>query len=375
MILDDHYRELNAVSNSAIKYFLRYGPKLYYDRFIDPSRTDPPEVSTESTDIGDLVDCYLTTPELFDKYYYISGDVKCSPDVKAILNKTWQKVSVVHSDDPHAKREWLINIEDVMGVVIETAREHISIDPETGQEKKGYRNKYGDDALAKYFKEVGKSYYEDLGTAGNRKILDMSTDVIAKETMQQLLDNDITGKILSMKSTGEAFVVYKQNMLQVTINGMECKALLDFCAVDHKLRSVYVADIKTSTSHQQFQINYRQHMYGNQAAFYTGMLKAVYPGYNIIPFEFIVGCTQSGEDPMVYRMDPQELAIYTNGAVLKNGMTIPGWRATLDLIKWHTEQDLWRYPKECYDAGYITLKSYTAEAVDISGIDKDVDLF
>lgn len=348
MILDPQYREMDALSNSRIKFFLYNSPKLYYDKFVNPLHPTEVEFSTESTDIGDLVDCYTTTPDLFDKFYYISGDVKCSNDMKAILTKAYQRIQHTEAetlDDKRKRNARLTDISLVSDIAVEIAREHMTIDIKTGEEKKGYRGNYGDDALSNLFIKEGKSFYEDLGTANGRKILDMTTDTKAKNAKAALYDDPFTGPILDTKATKD-ISIHRQWMVTAIIDKMHCKILIDFAIRDSKNMIIYPKDIKTTFSHKQFMINYKSLLYGLQGAFYEGVLQRAFPKYKIAPFEYLVVTTNSGEAPLKYRLMREEKDDYTKV-----------WLKALDDIKWHNDNGLWAYPREYYENNYIPLNT------------------
>lgn len=380
MILDSDYRTLAAVSNSTMKDFRKEGPKFYYDNYLDPNRPEPREWSTESTDIGDLVDCLLTQPQAFDKFYYISGDVKVSPDFRKVLDAGWYLVLQFLTTDKGMTHEAALQhiaLRDISNpfaitALISAARNVDTVDKD-GKPSKGYRNNYGDEALEKYIKTEGSAYYSDLGVANGRKILDMTTYNVAVKCKQSILTHDTIGKLFDLP-VSKTERLYGQLMVTHEVNGVLCKILLDYTKFDDKNKIIWPKDVKSARSHKQFMLNYVAYDYANQGSFYSGILKQAYPEYTIAPFEFIVGCTDSGEDPMIYRMSEAELTIARDGAQLKTGKTVQGWMNTVNAIGWHIKNDLWRYPKEFYDNGYIMLNTYNEDAV--SGMpDEAEDIF
>lgn len=386
MILDQEYRLLAAVSNSTMKDFRTKGAKFFFDNYVDPMRPEPREWSTESTDIGDLVDCLLTPgltssgiQKLFEKYYYITGDVKISLDFKKVLDTAWQAVLkhlLEHTKlkyEEALQNEMLINCEAAMDYIIKAARDIVIIDKD-GKEKTGYRSNYGDEAMAKLVRTDGAAYYKDLGTANGRKIIDQTTYNIAVRAKDSVLNHDVIGKLFEIPANKKEAELKGQLMLQANIVNVPCKSLLDYTKFDHINKIIYPKDVKSALSHAQFMINYVRFDYPYQGSFYTGMLKAVYPDYKVAPFEFIVCCTDSGEDPMTYRMTERELTIARDGAVLKSGRKVPGWMNTLNEIRWHYEHDMWRYPREYYDKGFISLNTFNSESIEGLGDSaEDVD--
>lgn len=379
MILDLDYRKLLAVSNSTMKDFVKEGPMFYYDNYLDPDRPEPKEWSTESTDIGDLTDCLLTQPKMFDKYYYISGDVKVSADFRKVLDTGWANVLSMLTTVKKLKYEdalknhmlQTMTSPEVMQILIASAR-NVEVEKD-GKITKGYRNNYGDEALAKYILAEGTAYYKDLGVANGRKILDQITYNIAVRCKDGILNHETVGSVFR-PTKDKSIEVKGQLMVTAVIAGVLCKILVDVAKFDHARKIIWPKDVKTARSHKQFMINYINYDYANQGSFYTGVLQAAYPDYTIMPFEFLVGCTDSNEDPMIYRMSDTEIEIARNGATLKSGKTVKGWINTVKRIGWHIENDMWRYPKEFYDNGYILLNTYSNDSIEAAGEDIE-DIF
>lgn len=378
MILDDKYRVHPGISNSLIKDFNKKGPKVFFDTYIDPLRPERLEWSTESTDIGDLCDCLLTTPEQFDKYYYVSGDVKVSAPQRAILDAARAMAIKSAVSKGLTLQEALghpaVNkIFDAGEFLLKCAREYR--DPAKSEEeaKKGYQGNYKDDTLIKHLIEVGAHYYADLSTAAGRKVIDQTTYNVAELKKREALSDERIGLLFTEKPT-DAVYVKNQHMVVTTINGVEVKILLDWVRFDHTNKRITPKDVKTALSRVQFKLSYESFGYGNQGSFYSGVLKHAYPDYTIDPFEFIVLFTDTKEDPMLYRMSQAELDIYRDGAVLKSGRVLNGWVNTLSEIKWHTETGNWRYPKSYYEKGFQIIDSFSMESVE-STADGDADIF
>lgn len=378
MILDDKYRLHSGISNSLIKDFVNKGPKVFFDTYIDPLRPEQLEWSTESTDIGDLCDCLLTTPDLFDKFYYISGDVKVSPAQRSILDaarlKAIKAACLAGLSAQDALKHPAVNkIFEAGPFLLTAAREYR--DPAKNEEeaKKGYQANYKDDTMIKHLIEIGHSYYSDLSIAAGRKILDQTTYNVAEAKKREALADENISKFFTEKPA-DGIEIKNQYMLVSMINGVEVKILLDYVRFDHKNKVITPKDVKTSLSRVQFKANYEKFGYGNQGSFYTGVLQHAFPDYKVEPFDFIVLFTDTKEDPMIYKMSQMELDIHRDGVILKSGRVITGWMKALDDILWHTNTSQWRYPRNYYDKGYQLIDSYNAEAVD-SMAEADPDIF
>jgi hypothetical protein len=368
MILDDKYRLDSGISNSMIKEFLNSGPKGFFDKYFDPLRIEGIELGTEGTDIGDLTDCMLTTPELFSKYYYISSDVDASATIRHILdvarNNAMKAVIEMGLDPQRAlTHPSVTNPEQAGSYILAAARGYRDPKKSPEEQLKGYQGNWKDETLVNNIIKEGGNYYKDLTIAAGRRVIDQSLFNIAESKRHEALEHEQIGPWLKEKSAGKVEVLF-QHMVTAIIKGIKCKILLDYCRIDHTTKHITPKDVKTARSRSQFITNYTNFGYANQGSFYTGVLQHAFPGYTIDPFEFIVLCTDSKEDPMVYRMSATELDITRDGAALRSGKTVVGWMNVLDLIKWHQDNDKWRYPKEYYEKGFVTLNTYNEDAVE-----------
>lgn len=378
MILDERYKLFPGISNSMMKVFMADGPTIYFNTFVDPMKAEAVEFSTESTDIGDLADCLTTTPELFDKYYYITGDVKLSNAQKEILMAARSKAIKFATSSGLSAQAALEHpsVKDAKNAgpfFVEAAREYR--DPTKNEEdaKKGYQGAWKDETMAAHFVEKGASFYNDLTLAAGRKIIDQSLFNIAERIKEQIMNHDTIGPLFE-KPTNPDIEVITQYMVTVDINGVMCKILIDHFTADHKNKVIWPRDVKTALSRKQFRLNYDKYNYPYQGSFYSGVLAHKYPGYTIMPFEFIVACTDTNEEPIIYRMSERELSIIRDGAVLKSGKSVMGWMNVLELIKWHDSTGQWRYPKEYYDNGVVIIDSYIGEG-ELEASNADVDIF
>jgi hypothetical protein len=379
MILDEKYKLFPGVSNSMMKTFMADGPTIYFNTFVDPMKAEVVEFSTESTDIGDLADCLTTTPQLFDKYYYITGDVHGSAEFKSIL-LTARALAVKAALQMGLSAQMALEHPTVKDAVnagpylLEAARAFRDPKKEEEEAKKGYRGNYKDDTLTKYMIDNGRSYYNDLTVAAGRKIIDQSLFNIADRVKNQIMNHDTIGSWFQPSDNSDLEIL-TQHMVTVEINGTMCKILLDYCRIDHKNKIIHPKDVKTAMSRKQFKINYEKFNYNYQGSFYSGVLAHKYPGYKIMPFEFIVACTETNEEPLVYRMSERELTVTRDGASLKSGKTVAGWMNVLDQIKWHDATGQWRFPKEFYETGVVMIDSFNEDGIEATAGAQNEDIF
>lgn len=364
MILDDKYRTFNGVSNSGIKDFIKHGPQIYYNKYVDPLRVAAPEQSTESTDIGDLTDCLSTQKDRFNDFYYIMSDVPTAA-VKWIIEKAREYV-LADLKAGTINQVLTTNAKYAMHYLLKAAGEYIN--PIT--EKTGYHANYKPDTLFDLLIEKGGKYYIDLAQAKGRRIIDHELNNTAERIIKDFKDHDLIGPILfsGENEQEEGIVVEKQFMVTAMIEGVICKILLDHVKFNNTSKTIWPKDVKTSMSHRQFMINYIEYNYGNQGSFYTKVLQAAYPDYMIMPFEFIVGCSESEENPYIYRMSHNEIKLQMQGAITKSGREHKGWLSVLKDIKWHTDNGKWQYPREVYEKGYRLIDTYSTDAIESLGL-------
>lgn len=192
---------------------MRSFPKLWYNKYI--LNEAPKDEPTESMIIGSIIHCLLGTPELFDKYYTVIGEV---PSSKLML-----KYLLLKSE---------------------------GLDLESCKALSGYSDST---SVARVEKEAAKydDYYQSLLNGGDKTFISNSHYDIAKMAVEAVRKNKwYTEKLLGLNNTvfdlGQD--VYKELEVRVDYNEVfGLKGIMDSVVVDHDDKSIYLVDIKTTS--------------------------------------------------------------------------------------------------------------------------------
>lgn len=161
-----------------------------------------------------------------------------------------------------------------------------------------------------------------------------------------------------------------------TLDGHECKALLDGILIDHAEETIEPFDLKTiGKSVYDFPENYLNFGYYTQAAFYTyavatpesPVMELLEKGYTLKDFIFIVAETKtSSTNPaLIYTTTLNERLCGMWGGYVGNRY-YKGIRQLLEDYKWHVESNEWTYPKKIFqDQGRVELNLFRDDRHDI----------
>jgi len=154
-----------------------------------------------------------------------------------------------------------------------------------------------------------------------------------------------------------------------TLEGEECKALLDGIKIDHKEKTIEPFDLKTiGKSVFDFKANYLNYGYYTQAALYeyaiqqpeSPIYQLIVDGYTIKDFIFIVAETKtSSTNPaLIYSTTQTERHAGMHGGFCE-GKRYKGILELMSDYKWHVENNQWTYPREVFqNEGRIPLNCF-----------------
>jgi hypothetical protein len=160
-----------------------------------------------------------------------------------------------------------------------------------------------------------------------------------------------------------------------TVNGVECKALLDLLFIDHDEKKVYPIDLKTTgKSTADFGKSFVSFRYYLQAAFYTEAVRqwmrteAIvseydYENYTLEPFQFAVVSKSGYEIPYIFKTTPHILKCGRDGGILKtNGEYRRGYVQLIEDLNWHKSNNYWETPRAEFEAQHtLTLDVFENE--------------
>ena len=298
--------------------------------------------------LGNLVDCYLTTPSLIEQEFFVVPELESKPSdkVMSIVQEVYSK-----------KRTMFLN--DHCDEIYTSLNEH-----------EYYLNRKKDtceeDNRVTDIIEKGVEYWNALIESKNRQIISLEEKELAKNIVESLKTNPRTAKYFNSKN-----ITLYQYPIYFKYSDLNCKALFDMLLINTKQKLIQPVDIKTiGGSTKEFPRNVQLHKYDIQAAWYSLALKLTdyiqtplhgeidISDYTILPFRFIVESTKSpGLLPLVYEISEEDMHIARFGAkklssiqtkhkVLSRVREIKGFEEAIELYKWHELNDQWELDKK-----------------------------
>lgn len=340
MVRPQAYELSPALSQSDITLFEKNIIKFHHEVILREPRDDK---KSDALDLGSLIDAILLDPDALSNYY-VMAQYKASGKEKEVVDLVWTQL--VKDEIPLGKIKTLSTYIPIVEKAIEDIK---------------YQPKWKPETRVMKIVDNGSEYFEQLKEAGGKVIVSMDMWNLAHSTVDGILEDFSTGptfKMLKGDDCPEYIVVHKSADLYGTdtATGKEKKGLLDFFIEDTRSKVIAPWDLKSAKSHAQFLQNYRMSRYGRQGAFYTALLKENFPKYKILPFQFLVVPTQSGERPEIYIMSESELIVNTDGGEHNMGYRIKGYKELMAEISWHENEGAWDHRKEYYETGCNLIK-------------------
>jgi hypothetical protein len=307
--MNKEYRENEAISQSRLKRIISHPLNYKVNK----------SISGPSLSLGSLVDCMLLTPdELHKNYVFLEKAIEIPDAIKAI----W--------DDYFEDRTLLGNYE-----IDETLLNSLAIN-------KGYRLTQNDARLNHVLKHI--KYFEALVESNGKEIVYSQTQEKAIAFCESIKTNIFTKNILDSVSKTQVEIYFNLPSTEYNL-----KALLDFIDIDETNKTIQPWDLKSMSGYTSgFKKSVYKYRYDFQAAFYTFALQKMYPAYQILPFKFLVESTDFPGSPLIYVCSEYTMGVGAFGGNVE-GKEYKGFLQCLDLLKWHSKNDVWNYTKEQWE--------------------------
>lgn len=344
----NNYRDVKAVSNSVLTEFEKNLKNFKnYWLFNQPFF----QVSDDSLMLGSIIDTLLTRKDNFFDIFY---------------------VSVLAEDPAPQMQKFCKNLFNIWPV------ERTTLLPNEIEEffKKAYdETGFGRDSFEKVKERFVdcRDYFNNLIKGRGKTVINNDMYQKALKIVNSLEENQFVRDILAIKSEDingidittviNQLEIYSKYTSEEGGCDIPVKGALDKVIIDHNKKKVYLYDIKTSSSLNNFKLSYIKYRYFRQASFYTWLLEkwlvdSGWVDYTIEPFEFIVLST-TGEGAYRYRVSQEDLIGAEKGGIMSEVGQMKGWRELLDEICWHIKNNKWDYPKHVYEAdGVIELHMF-----------------
>jgi len=261
---ENEYYNKEGLNSSSIKAFILKG---IYGYIKANENSSDYELEHESLKLGSAVDCVLTTPDQFNKKYYI-GEIKSLGDKPyLIMQEVFDTIS--HMD--LSKVEFAGILDSVIVPIARRVEYWGRI-----KDPIKYKERITTDCL---------DYFNAKVRAGNREILTAEEALKVRNTANKF----ITGVPGIFDNKKEDVKIYFQKALYTEYQGIACKGLLDVMVVNTTAKTIKAYDIKTMKDNvTRFSSNFQRFLYNVQAVFYSELLKVLFPRYTVLPFTFLV---------------------------------------------------------------------------------------
>jgi len=334
-ITEKEYREIDAVSYSALSNFAKNGPISLIAK----------RKEVAAFRMGNLVETLLFEPETFDdKFVIFDGREPTASSLELAKG-------LISSGDVYTPE----NIESVLEVI-----KQLNLWGSTKDSNK---------LIAKFNNYNFWGYLEANYKANNGcVIIDSYTALIAQQKVEALKTNNFTAGLFDEEVLNDSFI---QAQGLIEINEIPVKFMLDIITIDFENKIIYPRDLKTGKElAEEFDRNFYAYKYYLQGGLYSRGLKELIKGtefeeYTIAPFEFIYINNAKQNSPIIKRMGEgwNELAAngwensfgYKSGWENSFGYKSMGYLELMELYTWHKINEEYNYSKETVENNGVSI--------------------
>lgn len=313
-----YYEDNTRISNSAIGWFLKKGPRYLKD-MLDGKEAG---ISGKYLEKGTMIHMYLLQPEEF-----------------------WQNYTVLDFDIPKSKQQ-----KDAL----EFYNNSMKVNPLESQDKlkleaykSAYNNKKTDEQCIEEMEGLimfYQDYLQYLDEVEKKTIISFA-DLNMLKKIKDNIDNHKKAKELLTNNPGWDCENEFHINWEAEKQGVSCKSLLDRVKIDHASKKIVLIDLKTTVDVYNFSHSVEEYDYYRQIAFYilalTWYMKDL--GYDIEEYDleaYIVAIQSNGNNEVrVFNMlNEQEL--------LRHKDLIAD---TLTEISYHYQTGNWDHTRKYYE--------------------------
>lgn len=317
MIIDcEYYSDSSRISNSAIGWFIKKGPRYLRD-MLDGKEEG---ISASYLDKGTMIHMYLLQPEEFwDNYVILDYEVPKVKQQKDFCEAYANSIELIEDDK-------LVNAY-----------------------KASYSNSKNIDAILKEAKslvEKYKDYIEALNNEKNNKKVISFADLNMLKNIKNNIENHKKAKeLLDNDITAIWFNEFHINW-EATKQNIPCKSLLDRVIFDHENRKITLIDLKTTVDVYNFKHSVEEYDYYRQIAFYILALTwymEVDKGLDITDYDFeayIIAIQSNGNNEVrVFNMFNEKELLDRKNLISD----------TLSEISYHFQTGNWDHTRSYYE--------------------------
>lgn len=306
-----NYREVEGLNYSTLCIIESNNPQ---QAFVEKEKKE-----SQAMDRGSLVDCLLTNKNEFDNLFVIEEIPEITESVQKIL-----KSLPLDKELDDLKKEILVEAKF-----------------------NNYGNNWKEDTLlSKIVTEESRKYFKFLKES--RMIISQQDYDQALKIIEILTTHPFTKETFELKENEEILFQYPVYWNEKNIS---CKALLDICKINHKIKTIEPFDLKVKSENiYNFLSSFVRYKYYLQAAWYTKGLKAIYPEYTVNNFKFLVTNFFYPNTPLIYTCSSKLLDAATYGTDKIMNEVTKGVNKLLEDYIWYKENPQCLYPREIYES-------------------------
>ena len=332
------YRKIKALNQSMIKLF-DTDPVKFFEQFKMGKKIK--DKKSTALQLGDLVDFYI---------------LECQGDEEEFERRLDEKFSLFQGKKTTAQVFTLadtlfdVTLENMDGDEIKVSFSARFTEACKRVKETGRYSGRSEDFMLKDFNDNGYIYFKNLMDNLGKTVIDEYMISKARRICTGLLNDSFTSGIFSQDLQRKVPIEWKY----VTKEGhkINCKSEIDLFLVDDENKKLYLYDLKTTYDNEEFMLGYLKNGYYIQAAFYyialTNFAQEHYPGYEVVPMQFIVADTSSNNRrPIIYKTTEEDLKRAMEGFTLCNS----SYRGLVPLVEdicWAEENDKWNVSRETY---------------------------
>lgn len=294
---EEVYRADSALSYSTIAKFKRSGfneLKHLFDKIETPSLT-----------FGSAVDSIITGGEEEFNSRFMVADFPPVPDSIITIVKCL-------FDTYHSNYRTLENIPDkeIIGVAF----------------RFNYQNNWKPETRAKVIKEKGSAYYRLLYLSKDKTILDTTTNLDVRNTVEALRNSPATRWYFASDNPFENVERLYQLKFKAILNGIEYKCMADELLINHDNKTILPIDLKTSGKPEwDFYKSFIDWSYQLQARLYWRIIRdnldrnPYFKDFKLLDYRFIV-VNRRTLTPLVWECEftQQKGLIEFNGVIFED---------------------------------------------------------
>lgn len=353
MTTEKEYRKLDRLSYSSAKNFDNNRIKFYQKEILKQYGDE--DLPSTAMLLGNLVDCKLFSPELFDSKFHIASCNKGTGQIWDFVDELCNLTVKCLDKDLKVTKD--------ISELIEEAFNNVKFD-KRGNEV-AFKKKDLKWLLQNFVGSEAESYYKECRSIFGKDVVDLNLINASEKIIEELKTCEWTKDIINLKSK-EHIEVINQLIILYDVVDTPFKGMLDLVVINHKEKTITPYDLKITFASEDFQYNYWKMKYYLQvASYYLGLLhyqrvdRPELKDYIIPSIEFIVGSSNLNSNPLLYSTNQLNVNEGLYGFELKSGRKFKGLYELVEEINWHKTNQLWRNSKEVYvNKGKMIIKPF-----------------